>query len=118
MRYTALFSVSVFGKLSSCQEYGNINGALAIVSGLANQAITRLTHTWEKLPKAIRKVFAELEALTDPSRNHRRYRVYVGTLKPPVIPYMPLLLKGITRNMTCLNILNLHTILTSSFGVI
>ena len=64
------------------------------MSGLANQAITRLTHTWEKLPKAIRKVFAELEALTDPSRNHRRYRVYVGTLKPPVIPYMPLLLKG------------------------
>ncbi|CAG0923913.1 unnamed protein product [Notodromas monacha] len=79
-----------------CQEYGNVNGALAIVSGLSTPAISRLNHTWEKLPTRIRKVFGELEGLTDPSRNHRRYRMYVGTLKPPVIPYMPILLKDMT----------------------
>ncbi|CAG0919116.1 unnamed protein product [Notodromas monacha] len=82
--------------VSSCQEYGNVNGALAIVSGLSTPAISRLNHTWEKLPTRIRKVFGELEGLTDPSRNHRRYRMYVGTLKPPVIPYMPILLKDMT----------------------
>ncbi|CAG0892836.1 unnamed protein product, partial [Darwinula stevensoni] len=79
-----------------CQEYGNMNACLAVVGGLGNGAITRLTHTWEKLPAKMRKVYADLEALTDPSRNHRRYRAHLGALQPPVIPFMPLLLKDMT----------------------
>lgn len=32
----------------------------------------------------------------DPSRNHRAYRISVGKLQPPVVPFMPLLLKDMT----------------------
>lgn len=42
--------------------------------GLANQACSRLTQSWDKLPSKFRKLFAEFEALIDPSRNHRAYR--------------------------------------------
>lgn len=33
----------------------------------------------------------------DPSWNHRVYRLALTKLSPPVIPFMPLLLKGRTR---------------------
>ena len=66
--------------------------------GLSNLAVSRLSLTWDKLPSKVRKLFTELEALTDPSRNHRAYRISVGKLQPPVVPFMPLLLKGIEAN--------------------
>lgn len=33
-------------------------------------------------------------SLKDPSRNHRAYRLTVAKLEPPLIPFMPLLIKG------------------------
>jgi len=33
--------------------------------------------------------------MMDPSRNHRVYRLSVGKLRPPMIPFMPLLMKGL-----------------------
>lgn len=62
--------------------------------GLSNVAVSRLSLTWEKLPSKSRKLFTELEALTDPGRNHRAYRTAVGKLQSPFIPFMPLILKG------------------------
>lgn len=64
--------------------------------GLANNAVSRLQQTWEKVPYKFRKLYQEFEALIDPSRNHRAYRVFVGKLQPPLIPFMPLLLKDMT----------------------
>lgn len=58
----------------SCKEYQNLNAFFAVVMGLANQACSRLQQSWDKLPSKFRKLFAEFEALIDPSRNHRAYR--------------------------------------------
>ncbi|KAI9583222.1 hypothetical protein GQX74_012439 [Glossina fuscipes] len=64
--------------------------------GLSNMAVSRLQQTWDKIPSKFRKLYQEFEALIDPSRNHRAYRVFVGKLQPPLIPFMPLLLKDMT----------------------
>ncbi|XP_038121933.1 rap guanine nucleotide exchange factor 4 isoform X2 [Culex quinquefasciatus] len=89
--------VKKFIKLAAfCKEYQNLNAFFAIVMGLSNMAVSRLTQTWDKLPSKFRKLFSEYEALIDPSRNHRAYRMSVGKLQPPVIPFMPLLLKDMT----------------------
>lgn len=104
----------------SCKEYQNLNAFFAVVMGLSNIACSRLSQSWDKLPSKFRKLFAEFEALIDPSRNHRAYRwvfdlicilminqmnkktvlfiyrVFVGKLQPPVVPFMPLLLKDMT----------------------
>ncbi|CAM6032150.1 unnamed protein product, partial [Sphagnum compactum] len=86
-----------FIKLAAyCKEYQNLNAFFAVVMGLSNMAVSRLTQSWEKLPSKFRKLFTEFEALIDPSRNHRAYRMSVGKLQPPVIPFMPLLLKDMT----------------------
>ncbi|EPY77733.1 rap guanine nucleotide exchange factor 4 [Camelus ferus] len=62
-----------------CKEYKNLNSFFAIVMGLSNVAVSRLALTWE-----------------DPSRNHRAYRLTVAKLEPPLIPFMPLLIKDMT----------------------
>uniref|UniRef100_A0A665WWB6 Rap guanine nucleotide exchange factor (GEF) 4 n=1 Tax=Echeneis naucrates TaxID=173247 RepID=A0A665WWB6_ECHNA len=41
-----------------------------------------------------KKFYSEFENLMDPSRNHRAYRLTVAKLEPPIIPFMPLLIKG------------------------
>ncbi|XP_054826884.1 rap guanine nucleotide exchange factor 4 isoform X7 [Eublepharis macularius] len=79
-----------------CKEYKNLNSFFAIIMGLSNVAVSRLTLTWEKLPSKFKKIYAEFESLMDPSRNHRAYRLTVAKLEPPIIPFMPLLIKDMT----------------------
>ncbi|XP_068602549.1 rap guanine nucleotide exchange factor 4 [Brachionichthys hirsutus] len=79
-----------------CKEYGNLNGFFAVIMGLSNQAVCRLSQTWEKLPGKFRRSYGEFENLMDPSRNHRAYRLMVAELEPPIVPFMPLLIKDMT----------------------
>jgi len=48
----------------------------------------------QKLPGKFRKMYTDFETMMDPSRNHRVYRLSVGKMNPPMIPFMPLLMKG------------------------
>ncbi|KAF6727151.1 Rap guanine nucleotide exchange factor 4 [Oryzias melastigma] len=77
-----------------CKDYKNLNAFFAIIMGLSNPAVSRLSQTWEKLPSKFKKCYGEFENLMDPSRNHRSYRLIFSKLEPPVIPFMPLLIKG------------------------
>lgn len=79
-----------------CRENQNLNTFFAVVMGLSNVAVSRLSQTWERLPNKFKRTFAEFETLIDPSRNHRRYRLSVNKMDPPIIPFMPLLLKDMT----------------------
>ncbi|XP_040912381.1 rap guanine nucleotide exchange factor 4 isoform X2 [Toxotes jaculatrix] len=79
-----------------CKEYRNLNTFFAIIMGLSNPAVSRLSQTWEKLPSKFKKFYSEFENLMDPSRNHRAYRLTVSKLEPPIIPFMPLLIKDMT----------------------
>lgn len=59
-------------------------------------AVARLTQTWERLPSKLKRTFSQFESLIDPSRNHRRYRLFISKMDPPIIPFMPLFLKDMT----------------------
>lgn len=79
---------------SSCREYQNLNALFAIVMGLGNQAVSRLSQTWERLPSKLRRTFEELENLIEPSRNHKRYRSAVAKLQPPLVnEHIPFILR-------------------------
>ncbi|XP_046703161.1 rap guanine nucleotide exchange factor 5-like [Silurus meridionalis] len=79
-----------------CKAQKNLNSFFAIIMGLNTPAVSRLTHTWEKVPGKFKKLFSELESLTDPSFNHKAYRDAFKKMKSPKIPFLPLLLKDIT----------------------
>lgn len=74
----------------------NLNAFFAITMGLSNMAVARLTQTWERLPSKLKRLFSQFESQIDPSRNHRRYRIFISRLEPPIIPFMPLFLKDMT----------------------
>uniref|UniRef100_A0A8C1FVS0 Rap guanine nucleotide exchange factor 4b n=1 Tax=Cyprinus carpio carpio TaxID=630221 RepID=A0A8C1FVS0_CYPCA len=77
-----------------CREFKNLNSFFAIIMGMCNPAVSRLSQTWEKLPSKFKKFYSEFESFLDPSRNHRAYRLTVAKMEPPIIPFMPLLIKG------------------------
>ncbi|CAF0947101.1 unnamed protein product [Rotaria sordida] len=86
-----------FIKIASyCKEFRNLNAFFAIMMGLSNIAVSRLSLTWERLPSKIKRMFSEFETLMDPSRNHRIYRSTLTKLTPPIILFMPLLIKDLT----------------------
>ncbi|XP_071484074.1 rap guanine nucleotide exchange factor 4-like [Diadema antillarum] len=76
-----------------CKEYQNMNSFYAILMGLSHMSVSRLAQTWEKLPNKLKRAFSDFEALMDPSRNHRVYRLALSKMRPPIIPFMPLLIK-------------------------
>ncbi|XP_056371138.1 rap guanine nucleotide exchange factor 3 isoform X2 [Oenanthe melanoleuca] len=78
------------------KEQKNLNSFFAVMFGVGNTAVTRLAKTWERLPHKIRKLHSALERMLDPSWNHRVYRLAVAKLSPPIIPFVPLLLKDMT----------------------
>jgi len=73
----------------------NFNSAFAILSGLGNVAVTRLTQTWKKLSTSIVGEFERLQQLMDPSRNMRKYRTTLMSTTPPLIPFFPILMKDL-----------------------
>uniref|UniRef100_H3DM65 Rap guanine nucleotide exchange factor 5 n=1 Tax=Tetraodon nigroviridis TaxID=99883 RepID=H3DM65_TETNG len=79
-----------------CKAQRNLNCFFAIILGLNTAAVSRLSQTWEKIPGKFKKLFSELEAITDPSLNHKAYRESFKKMKAPKIPFLPLLLKDIT----------------------
>ncbi|CAB1446423.1 unnamed protein product [Pleuronectes platessa] len=79
-----------------CKAQRNLNCFFAIIMGLNAAAVGRLSQTWEKIPGKFKKLFSELEAVTDPSLNHKAYRDSFRKMKAPKIPFLPLLLKDIT----------------------
>lgn len=76
-----------------CKSFNNLNSFFAIVIGLTNGAVSRLRQTWKELPPKFKRRLESFEALTDPSRNHKVLRAYQSKLPPPIIPFMPLVVK-------------------------
>uniref|UniRef100_A0A671MH59 Rap guanine nucleotide exchange factor (GEF) 5a n=1 Tax=Sinocyclocheilus anshuiensis TaxID=1608454 RepID=A0A671MH59_9TELE len=91
-----------------CKAQRNLNSFFAIIMGLNSPAVSRLAQTWEKVPGKFRKLFSELESLTDPSLNHKAYRDAFRKMKSPKIPFLPLLLKGAESKF---KIHNIHDII-------
>ncbi|XP_015741335.2 rap guanine nucleotide exchange factor-like 1 [Coturnix japonica] len=79
-----------------CKQNQDMLSFYAIIIGLNNAAISRLRLTWEKLPGKFKNLFRKFENLTDPCRNHKTYREVLAKMKPPLIPFIPLILKDLT----------------------
>uniref|UniRef100_UPI00358EF76C rap guanine nucleotide exchange factor 2-like isoform X2 n=1 Tax=Myxine glutinosa TaxID=7769 RepID=UPI00358EF76C len=81
-----------------CRENKNFNSMFAIISGLSHSSVTRLRHTWDKLPSKYEKLFQDLQGLFDPTRNMAKYRAELSSsnLQPPIIPLFPVVKKDLT----------------------
>uniref|UniRef100_A0A1I7ZB16 PDZ domain-containing protein n=1 Tax=Steinernema glaseri TaxID=37863 RepID=A0A1I7ZB16_9BILA len=80
-----------------CRDFRNFNSMFAIISGLENRAVCRLTNTWERVSGKYRKMFDDVKQLMDPTRNMSKYRQHLALVSqdPPVIPIYPFLCKDL-----------------------
>ncbi|XP_026573288.1 rap guanine nucleotide exchange factor-like 1 isoform X2 [Pseudonaja textilis] len=78
-----------------CKQHQDMLTFYAVVIGLNNAPVSRLRLTWE-LPGKFKNLFRKFENLTDPCRNHKSYREVLSRMKPPIIPFVPLILKDLT----------------------
>ena len=74
----------------------NFNGVIEILSALHSSAIARLKETWALVPKETMAQLEELDMLMNTDGNFRHYRMLLEKSKPPVVPYMGLLLTDLT----------------------
>ncbi|KAJ3068903.1 Rap guanine nucleotide exchange factor 2 [Podochytrium sp. JEL0797] len=81
---------------SASVKYNNFFSLFSFVSGLNLSPVSRLKKTWAGLPEPVKKVYAEIEKLADPSRNMKNYRDLLGHAAPPIVPFLPIYLKDLT----------------------
>uniref|UniRef100_A0A673ZQL8 Rap guanine nucleotide exchange factor 4b n=1 Tax=Salmo trutta TaxID=8032 RepID=A0A673ZQL8_SALTR len=65
-----------------CREFKNLNSFFAIIMGMSNPAVSRLTQTWEKLPSKFKKFYAEFEitSLNRLQQDHEGKKTFIDNM--------------------------------------
>lgn len=74
----------------------NFNGVMEIVSALGMASIQRLTDTWNAVSPEMQAVHMRLSGLMEAEHNFREYRLTLGKVSPPCVPYFGMYLRDLT----------------------
>eukprot|EP01117_Protostelium_nocturnum_P011539 TRINITY_DN4183_c0_g1_i1.p1 TRINITY_DN4183_c0_g1~~TRINITY_DN4183_c0_g1_i1.p1 ORF type:complete len:490 (+),score=126.49 TRINITY_DN4183_c0_g1_i1:135-1604(+) len=69
-------------------ELNNFNAIFAIVGGFGNSAVHRLAKTFGGLKPDRKKLLDEMRFLTDPVKSWGNYRIKIGKVDPPCVPFI------------------------------
>ncbi|RKF64400.1 putative ras guanyl-nucleotide exchange factor [Erysiphe neolycopersici] len=72
------------------RKLNNYNGLAAVLAGLNNCAVYRLSQTWSLIPKDVHKRFTRLMMLMGVQRSHSAYRMAWKNSHSFRIPFLPL----------------------------
>ena len=105
-------------KLTKRQNLAKLERICLLHSGLGYRAVAKQKQAWEKVPAKSVRLFEELQALMDPSRNMSKYRTLLNEAShlPPVIPYIPVVKKDLTFLHLGIDLLSVVTELYLSFS--
>eukprot|EP00004_Rigifila_ramosa_P020208 TRINITY_DN5232_c0_g1_i1.p1 TRINITY_DN5232_c0_g1~~TRINITY_DN5232_c0_g1_i1.p1 ORF type:complete len:1294 (+),score=320.90 TRINITY_DN5232_c0_g1_i1:317-3883(+) len=78
------------------KELNNLNGAMAIITGLGMTSIHRLKKTWKGLEQKWEKEFQTIKSLLSPLGSFKKMREFLHTVDPPCIPYLGVFLSDLT----------------------
>jgi hypothetical protein len=79
-----------------CEQIHNFQTLMEILVGLSMGPVSRLTQTWEALPKEKMQSFQKLQKLIDNRKNYSNYRMVLEDAPLPCFPYVGLSLKDLT----------------------
>ncbi|KAF7635246.1 hypothetical protein Mgra_00005362 [Meloidogyne graminicola] len=79
--------------IQKLKENNDLFSMAAINFGLISLPTSRLNYIWNKLPKYIYYQYIQLQSFLCPKRGYKNYRILINNLKPPFVPFIPLILK-------------------------
>ena len=79
-----------------CEQIHNYQTLMEILVGLSMGPVSRLTQTWEAVPKEKLTLFQKLQSLIDNRKNYNNYRMVLKDAPLPCFPYVGLALKDLT----------------------
>ena len=92
----APFSSKFVHAAKHCLDLGNFFSFFAILAALDAPGVNAFVRVGRGLPDKLRKLLAEMQAVTDPSRNMKAYRdLYSARHMQPRLPFLPLHLKDL-----------------------
>jgi len=82
-----------------CLRFKNLNSFYAILLALeSSAAVSRLKLTWKEIPRRQKTQFRRLKPFLDTTMNFKKLREFSQQQKPPLVPYLPVILKGLQQN--------------------
>ncbi|KAI1635663.1 ras guanine nucleotide exchange factor domain-containing protein [Biscogniauxia mediterranea] len=81
-----------------CFDLNNYDGLMAIVCSLNSSIINRLRKTWDTVSPRRREALKALQAVVDPSSNHKALRARLQNHVPPCLPFLGMFLTDLTFN--------------------
>ncbi|PKS12607.1 hypothetical protein jhhlp_000815 [Lomentospora prolificans] len=79
-----------------CYELHNYDGLMAIICSLNSSTISRLQKTWDAVSPKRREMLRTLQALVEPSQNHKLLRGRLHDHVPPCLPFLGMYLTDLT----------------------
>jgi son of sevenless len=79
-----------------CRRLQNFNALMAIVCSLSMASVDRLKRTWAGIGTKPTKRIAELSSLMSMEHNYSRYRQQLHASRPPMVPYLGVMLSDVT----------------------
>lgn len=79
-----------------CLELNNYDGLMAIICSLNSSTICRLRKTWDAVSAKRKELLRTLQALVEPSQNHKALRTRLHDHVPPCLPFLGMYLTDLT----------------------
>jgi len=88
--------IRMIGIAQSLYEMRNFSSLMGVLTGLSLSPISRLKHTWAKIPAKNLEVFQELQQIQDPSNSFRKLREQLEEAGSQTLPYIGTFLSDLT----------------------
>lgn len=73
----------------------NLHGFIAVITGLSQHCVSRLSQTWKKVDPTAKKTFDALVSLASPIGNFKQLRAIHDTALPPFVPTPAMFLRDL-----------------------
>lgn len=74
----------------------NFTGLMAVLAAFNVSAVHRLKQTVKEVPPVAKQTLVDLERVMSSSSSFKAYRDLIGSVAPPAVPYVGLLLQDLT----------------------
>lgn len=81
---------------AKCFEMHNYATVMQVIAALESAPVSRLQHTWAKIPEKLITKYKQICQQMLPAANYKNYRALLSATEPPCVPYIGTFLTDLT----------------------